>query len=77
MKPIGFIVEQKNVYCQGTDREHYEWVHFSHKIYKTQEIAEDAYIQSPYRNGVSGYNVEGRIIPVYRKENELPILIKS
>ena len=74
MKPIGFIVEQKNVFHFGTDKEHHEWVHFSHKLYRTFEIAEDAYQQSPYKNW-RGYSVAGRIIPVYQKENEEPILI--
>lgn len=33
LKPIGFIVEQKNVFYLGEDKEHHEWVHFSHKLY--------------------------------------------
>jgi len=74
LKPIGFIVEQKNVY-DGRRGRIETWMRFSTKIYRTQDIAKDAYKQSPYKNLESGYNVAGRIIPVYRKENELPILI--
>lgn len=70
LKPIGFIVEQKHVFHLGKDKEHHEWVYFSKKIYSTIEIAEDAYQQSPYKN-CEGYNVAGRIIPVYQKENEI------
>lgn len=75
MKPIGFIVEQKNVFHLGEKTEHHEWVRFSSKLYTTQEIAEDAYRQSPYKNW-KGYNVAGRVIPVYIKENE-SLLIKN
>ena len=74
LKPIGFIVEQKNLYS-GRKWKFERWERFSTKLYRTQEIAEDAYKQSPYKN-YDGYNVAGRIIPVYCKENELPILIK-
>jgi len=77
LKPIGFIVEQKNVYG-GRKADIIEWVRFSTKIYRTLKDAEDAYYQSPYRNPLGGsYNVAGRTVPVYRKENELPILIKK
>ena len=75
LKPIGFIVEQKNIYS-GRKRKIESWKRFSTKLYRTKEIAEDAYEQSPYKNW-EGYNVTGRIIPVYRQENELPILIKN
>ena len=83
LKPIGFIVEQKNIYHYKTSglfgkrKEHVEWIRFSTKLYRTQEIAEQAYRQCPYGGGNCGYNMEGRIIPVYQKENELPILIKD
>ena len=73
MKLVGYIVEQKNILCQGTDREHEEWIPFSRKIYKTEEIAADAYKQSPYKNW-EGYNVAGRTIPVYRNDNEISII---
>jgi len=73
LKPIGFIVEMKHVY-HGRKGNIERWVHFSTKLYRTKEIAEDAYSQSPYK--YDEYNVAGRIIPVYRQENELPILIK-
>lgn len=82
MKLVGFIVEQKNVFYYkktlfGKKIEESYWVRFSTKIYETQEIAEQAYMQCPYGGGKSGYNMEGRIIPVYRDENELPIIIKK
>ncbi len=83
LKPIGFIVEQKNIFHYkmgglfGRKREHHEWVRFSSKIYKTLEIAEQAYQQCPYGGGDSGYNMEGRIIPVYIKEEELIKIIKK
>lgn len=74
MKPVGFIVEQKNQY-NGRKGVIEKWERFSNKIYKTIEIASDAYKQSPYKNS-EGFNIEGRIVPVYRIENELPISIK-
>lgn len=77
MKPIGFIVEQKDVYTFKNRKSYEEWRPFSRKLYKTKEIAEDAYKQSPYKDTVSGYNVAGRIIPVYYNEEELPILIQN
>lgn len=84
MKLIGFIIEQKNVSQLGKKREYAEWVRFSSKIYTTKEIAKHAYKQCPYgdrgsdyNGGNSGYNMEGRIIPVYCNENESPILIKN
>ena len=83
LKPIGFIVEQKNIFHYktgglfGKRKEHAEWVRFSSKFYKTEEIARQAYKQCPYGGDDSGYNMEGRIIPVYQKENESPILIKK
>jgi len=83
MKPIGFIVEQKNIFHYkmgglfGRRREHAEWVRFSSKIYKTREIAEQAYRNSPYGGGSSGYNMEGRIVPVYIKDEELLQIIKK
>ena len=82
MKLAGFIVEQKNVVKFrkrfGFKIEEYvEWERFSNKIYRTQEIAEQAYRNCPYGGGESGYNMEGRIIPVYRDENESPITIKK
>jgi len=76
MQPIGFIVEQKNIFHLGKRKEHHEWVRFSSKLYRTQEIAEQAYMQCPY-GGSSGYNMEGRIIPVYQKEEELIKIIKK
>lgn len=76
MKPIGFIVEQKNIFHFGKRKERHEWVRFSSKIYTTREIAEQAYNNSPY-GGTSGYNMEGRIIPVYIKEEELLQIIKK
>ena len=72
LKPIGFIVEMKHVF-HGRKGNIERWVRFSTKLYRTKEIAEDAYIQSPYKG--DGYNMAGRIIPVYRQENEAPILI--
>jgi hypothetical protein len=77
MKLIGYIVEQKNGFRLGTETEVFIWEHFSRKIYSTKEIAEDAYNQSPYKNGVNGWSMAGRIIPVYRNEDEQPILIKN
>lgn len=82
MKLIGFIVEQKNVFHYkkrwlGKSIEHAEWVRFSSKIYRTQEIAEQAYTQCPYGGGESGYNMEGRIIPVYINEDEIIKTIKK
>jgi len=77
MKPIGFIVEQKNVFHFNKRKEHHEWVRFSSKIYTTKEIAIQAYTNSPYGGGDSGYNMEGRIIPVYIKEEELLEIIKK
>jgi len=76
MKPIGFIVEQKNVFHLGKKREYHEWVRFSSKLYLTKEIAEQAYKQCPY-GGSSGYNMEGRIVPVYIKDEELLQIIKK
>ena len=76
MKPIGFIVEQKNVFHLGKKREWHEWVRFSSKMYLTREIAEQAYTQSPY-GGSNGYNMEGRIVPVYIKDEELLQIIKK
>ena len=77
MKPIGFIVEQKNVFHLGEETEHFEWIRFSSKLYTTKEIAEQAYTNSPYGGGTSGYNMEGRIIPVYIKDEELLQIIKK
>ena len=77
LKPIGFIIEQKNIFLLGKRKEFAKWIRFSSKIYTTKKIAEQAYMQCPYRGGESGYNIEGRIIPVYKDENELPILIKN
>jgi len=77
MKQIGFIVEQKNVWFIGKKNEHHEWVRFSSKLYLTKEIAEQAYKQSPYGGDDSGYNMEGKIIPVYIKEEELLQIIKN
>jgi hypothetical protein len=74
MKPIGFIVEQKNTFTRKDGKIFEEWVHFSRKIYKSIEVAEDAYKQSPYKSW-DGYNVAGRIIPVYQQENEEPLPI--
>lgn len=76
LKPIGFIVEQQNIYPSRKKVDVKKWERFSSKLYRTQEIAEDAYRQSPYKNW-RGYNVAGRIVPVYRMENELPKLIKT
>lgn len=81
MKLAGFIVEQKNVFHYkkrlfGKSIEHAEWVRFSSKVYKTQEIAEQAYRNCPYGGGESGYNMEGRIVPVYRNEEDTLITIK-
>lgn len=77
MKLAGFIVEQKNVWFIGKKNEHHEWVRFSSKLYLTKEIAEQAYRQCPYGGGDSGYNMEGRIIPVYIKDEELLQIIKK
>ena len=77
LKPIGFIVEQKNVFHLGKRREWHEWERFSSKIYLTKEIAEQAYKNSPYGGDDSGYNMEGRIIPVYVKDEELLQIIKK
>ena len=83
MKIAGYIVEQKNVFhfktggLFGKRKQHHEWVRFSNKIYRTQEVAEQAYKNCPYGGGDSGYNMEGRVIPVYRNEDEQPILIKK
>ena len=72
LKPIGFIVEMKHLY-PGRKGKIERWERFSTKLYRTQEIAEDAYKQSPYKR--ENFNVGGRIVPVYRQENELPKLI--
>ena len=83
MKIAGYIVEQKNVlhYKRGglfqKKKEFVEWVRFSNKIYRTEEIARQAYKNCPYGGGDSGYNMAGRIIPVYRNEDEQPVLIKK
>jgi hypothetical protein len=77
MKLIGFMVEQKNVFLLGKKKEHHEWVRFSNKLYQTSEIAEQAYRNSPYGGGSSGYNMEGRIVPVYIKDEELLQIIKK
>lgn len=74
LKPIGFIVEMKHVY-PGRKGEIIRWERFSTRLYPTKKIAEDAYHQSPYQG--QNYNVAGRIVPVYRQENELPIIIKK
>ena len=77
MKLVGFIVEQKNVFHLNKKREYHEWVRFSSKLYRTKEIAEQAYRNSPYGGGSSGYNMEGRIVPVYIKDEELLQIIKK
>ena len=84
MKIAGYIVEQKNVFhfktggLFGKRKTHHEWVRFSNKIYRTEEIARQAYENCPYGGGDSGYNMAGRIIPVYRlDENEKPKIIRK
>ena len=78
MKIAGYIVEQKNVFHLGKRKEYHEWVRFSNKIYRTEEIARQAYENCPYGGGKSGYNMAGRIVPVYRfDQNESLILIKK
>jgi len=72
LKPIGFIVESKHLYPSRKGNIE-RWERFSTKLYRTKERAEDAYRQSPYKS--EDYNVAGRIVPVYRQENESPIPI--
>lgn len=82
LKPIGFIVEQLNLYPARKKKYIEKWEKFSTKLYKTKEIAIDAYNQSPYKSSIDNqrtvgkYNIRGRVIPVYRIENEKPIIIK-
>lgn len=81
-KPMGFVVEQLNLYPARKKKYIEKWERFSTKLYRTKEIAIDAYNQSPYKSSIDNqrtvgkYNVAGRVIPVYRLENEKPMTIK-
>jgi len=72
MEIQGYVIELYRKYDDKSLQDDHPiyWEKFSSKIYKTIEVAEKAWMDSPYRIFKGHWTKVARIIPVYREGDD-------